>query len=142
MRGRKRLILVCLAISAAASLANAACGGRQQNVAQSENMTVLKADEGEPSCGSLLDDFQMTLSSANRCTVASDCDFFEVGAGGCWLLFNKSKRDELSALQSRVMAPRCRVFLPMYKCTAKPGDVNCNAGRCVWQKGAVSGGLQ
>ena len=99
------------------------------------DMAKVKEEEGETSCGALIDEFQAALSAANHCRTADDCDAFDTGVTGCWLQFHKSEREALAEAQKKVSVPRCRVFLPMYKCMSHPpGEAVCNGGRCAWHK--------
>jgi hypothetical protein len=96
---------------------------------------VLTASDGEPPCGELLENFEQYLSISNTCTADSECDYFEVSPSGCWTLFHKNRRGTLSELQKQLMVPRCRIFLPQFKCAPKPqGLARCRKGRCAWSE--------
>jgi hypothetical protein len=95
--------------------------------------TLSMAGEQEPACGDFIEAFEQRLSTANHCEIAADCDRLEVSISGCWNLFHKDERAVLLELQRKAMLPRCRVFVPTFKCTSQPGQVVCRKQRCAWQ---------
>lgn len=134
MLGQMKLSHKWLVISLALATV-IACASHHEG-SQNPVLQSLSAADNEPPCGELIENFEQYLAVSKSCTTAADCDFFEVSPAGCWTLFNKNRRESLNELQKQVMVPRCRIFLPQYKCAAKPeGSPACEKSRCTWGKG-------
>ncbi len=96
-----------------------------------------KGDAEPFSCTELLRLFNEQLDASQACTNDAECAYFDVCAAGCWRLYNRKFHARLLELSRPLEQPRCRVFLPMYKCDLKPGEPVCDQGRCQWQKRAA-----